>query len=376
MPEAGRYGIIGPVDAPKYRTIRDQLKDEILGGRYGCRNPFPSETALARRFKTGRSTVKRALNDLAHLGLISSQQGRGTFVTKRGASRKIGLIVPGMAYSEFFPPIVNEISRLSQLEGYTLLFGAITSKDPGVRAQQARRFAEEFIDEGVSGVIYQPLEFISDMTERNREITGLFTSAGIPVVLACADFVEPPDRSGYDVVGINNVAAGSLMARHLLSAGARRVHFLMRPNRGMSVRDRCRGLMSTLRESGGKGVVFSAEPDDVKALRRHLAKGRPDAFVCGSDSEAARFKLTLEAAGLAVPEDMSLAGFNDVQIASLLSPPLTSVRIPCREIAMTAFCRLLARIADPDLPSMECLLPVALAARASTEKPRKERRRK
>ena len=366
------------IDA-KYKTLLGTLKADILKGKYASGQNFPSVRALERKYGIPRSTIGHALDELFHQGLISRRQGSGTFVTSQGASRRIGLIVPGVAYSEFFPPIVNEISRLSQKEGYTLLFGAITSQDPGVRARQARKFAEQLIKDGVAGVIFQPLEFLSDLTEKNREIVNLFKRANIPVVLACADFVPPPGRSDYDVIGINNVEAGAMLARHLVDSGAKRICFLMRPNRGMSIRNRYRGFAMAF---GCEDRVrctcdqLVAEVEDLAAVKRLLKRRRPDAFVCGSDSDAAKFKVTLEKVGLKVPDDVMLAGFNDVQLASILTPSLTSVRIPCKEIAATAFYRLLARIVDPDLPAMECLLPVRLVVRDSTVRSKGKVRRK
>lgn len=170
-----------------------------------------------------------------------------------------------------------------------------------------------------------------------------------------------------------------MMARHLVDSGAKRICFLMRPNRGMSIRSRFRGVVMALGcEDRGrcKCDQLVAEVDDLPAVKRLLRRRRPDAFICGSDSDAAKFKVTLEKAGLKVPDDVMLAGFNDVQMASILTPSLTSIRIPCKEIAATAFYRLLARIATPDLPAMECLLPVRLVARGSTVHPKRKARHK
>ena len=366
-------GVDGVSDS-KYKVLLETLKNQILSGKYDVDKSFPSMRALIQRFGMSKTTVQRALDELFHLGLIARKQGRGTFIVERGASRKIGLIVPGVAYSEFFPPIVNEISRLSQKEGYTLLFCAVTSQDPVVRARQARKFAGQLIKEGVAGVIYQPLEFLVDLTEKNREIANLFKRANVPVVLACSDFVEPPDRSGYDVVGINNVEAGALMARHLVDAGAKRLCFIMGPNRGMSIRNRYRGIMMEFGCEGRGHCTCDkliVQVDDLAAVKRYLRRRKPDAFICGSDTDAAKFKVTLEKAGLKVPADVLLAGFNDVQMASLLTPPLTTVHIPCGEIAATAFYRLLDRIAKPELPAEECLLSVQLVVRGSTARPGK-----
>ena len=91
----------------RYREVWTSLREEILQGRYSASTAFPSAVQLARRFNTTRATIRRALDQLRHDGLIGSRQGAGTFVTRRGASRRIGLIVPGITYSEIFPAIVD-----------------------------------------------------------------------------------------------------------------------------------------------------------------------------------------------------------------------------------------------------------------------------
>ena len=75
----------------KHRTLTDALKAEILSSKYSASRAIPSETQLSRKFKVSRTTVRKALDSLHHEGWIRSVRGRGTFVTRKGASRKIGL---------------------------------------------------------------------------------------------------------------------------------------------------------------------------------------------------------------------------------------------------------------------------------------------
>ena len=358
-------------DNTNYKRVYETLKKEILGEKYSSGKSFPSSTALARRFEITRFSIRQALDILAKEGLIRSQRGRGTFVTKMGTNRKIGLILPGVAYSEFFPPIVSELSRLAIAHGYTLVLGDAAVVDHKARASQVKDFAEKFVKDRVAGVIFQPLELVSGAEKKNRVILDLFKDAGIPVVLTCCDYVQFPDRSEFDVVGIDNVAAGAVLARHLMSLGVRKIDFLLCPTRGASSRDRYRGLENAARLLGKSGCrcrLFKAKPEDVKALREHLKQGKPDAFVCGTDGDAAIFRGTLEKVGLSVPRDVLLAGFNDVQMAALLTPPLTTIRIPREEIAKVAFKRLLDRISDPSLLPITSLLPVELVVRESTSR--------
>jgi len=236
--------------------------------------------------------------------------------------------------------------------------------------------AGRLIEERVAGVIFQPLEFIADSDKVNSEIVSRFQSAGVAVVLLDYDVVPPPQRSSLDIVGINNPDAGYRLAKHLLDQGIRRMAFQMRPNWAPSVRNRLRGVVTCVGAKGLKCEVLEAEPDDAPALARFLRRHRPEAFICGNDTAAAVFKQTLEKLGRKVPDDVLLAAFDDVRLASLLSPPLTTIHQPCREIGEAAFARLLARIARPDLVSQELYLHAPLVVRASTARVAKGRRGK
>ena len=175
------------------------------------------------------------------------------------------------------------------------------------------------------------------------------------------------------MVGIDNADAGRMLVRHLFDVGARKIHFLLRPNSAPSGRNRIRGVLTAIGLWGGKPcnhATLEAEPDDLPAVRRHLRRGKPDAFVCFGDITAAIFKKTLEKAGLQVPRDVFLSGFNDLQIASLLTPPLTTIHQPSAQMAQLAFRRLLERIADPEMPPLEMYLPAPLVVRGSTCRPK------
>ena len=363
----------------KYSILVDVLKKDIVDGRYRSGQPLPSVRAMMRKFKVSSLTVQRAFEELSKQGWIAGRRGSGTVVTKLGASRKIGLIVPGVAYSEFFSLVVDEIARCATRDGYVLLLGNMSSSCVSERVKRAKAFARELVNENVAGVIFHPFEFLNDAERQNKEIVSILDKAGIPVVLLCCDIEPPPGRSEFDVVGINDMDAGYRLGNHLLSAGARKIDFLLRPNTAPSGRNRMRGVITAVNaknasNGAGKALrfrVLNAEPDDLAALKRHLRSGRPDAFVCSGDISAAQFKQTLERAGLRVPDDVLLAGFNDLPMASLLTPPLTTIRQPCKEIGAMAFRILLMRVTDRETPPLELFLPAPLMERGSTRRKRK-----
>lgn len=350
--------------------LYEALRKDILSGRFDPHKAFPSEMQLMRRFKLSRITIRRALEELGRQGFITSRQGAGTYVTRLGAAHRIGLIMPGIAYSEFYQPLVGEILHQSALAGYELILNEIYPSDRQNRRKTAQQLAKRLIDAKVAGVIYQPLEYLSDADGTNRRILEAFDAADIPVVLIDSDIEPPPARSQYDLVSVDNVDAGERLARHLLETGAKRIHFQMRARCYPNVLKRMRGAFCALMERGrtiAPDDLLVVMPNDLSAIRRHMsARKRPDAIICESDTSAAELKLTLDRLGFSVPDDIQLTGFDDIRIASLVSPPLTTIHQPCADIARTAFHRLLARIANPALPPTELLLPSPLVVRAST----------
>lgn len=353
-----------------YADIAAKLSAEIRAGKYAVRRSFPSLTKIMRRFGVTRVTAMRSVDELKRLGVVAAVPKSG-IVVRRAASRKIGLIVPGVAVTDFFKPVVSEINNLARNAGYDLRFREVWSEVRVERIKQVREFAAEFIKGNFAGVIYEPLAGpIGD--EINSRILKLFDKKGIPVVLIDCDIVPFPDRSHYDVVGVNDLEAGARIAKHLLDIGAKNIHFLICSLCPTTFSNRLAGAESQLKLAGVKmpkgGNVLYAEADDLKALKRYLKKQsrRPDAFICSNDAIAAVFKQTLEKAGLRVPEDVMLTGFADLQIASLMTPPLTTIRQNREQMARAAFRRIMARIDDPSLPPCDIFLPAPLIARGST----------
>lgn len=355
----------------RYLAIADELGAEIHAGKYALAHSFPSLTRIVKRFKVSRPTAMRAVAELKRLGLLGASPRSSTFVRKQVPSRKIGLIVPGVAVTDFFKPVVSEVNWLARESGYELRFGEVWSDVREERIAQVRELAAEFIKGNFAGIIYEPLAGpIGD--EINPHILELFDRKKIPVVLLDCDIVPFPERSRYDVVGVNDLEAGARIVRHLMSVGAKRIHFLICELCPMTFVNRLAGAESQLKLAGAKmpkgGNVLYAEADDLKTLKGYLRrqKNRPDAFICSNDAIAAIFKQTLERAGLRVPEDVMLTGFADLPIAALMTPPLTTVRQNREQMARTAFRRLMERIADPSLPPCDLFLPSSLVARGST----------
>ena len=358
-------------DTAKYRQIFEQLQQDLRDGRYPQGVQLPSDEALMRRFDVSRITAAKAMDELVKRGLVYRRRGAGTFATRsaRRESGRLGLIMPSLSFGEIFPPICQELTHCAQEDGYTILLGDVASSAPKERAREACRVARSFVEQRVAGVILQPLAFLKTPERVTREILALFDEADIPVVLIDRDVDTGVDAIHHDFVGIDNLAAGRALGVHLLAQGAKRLHFLMRPNCASVIRDRLDGVQSAIGAIRAKDNVIVAEPFDETTLssvfRRRL---RPDAVICESDYVAAVLRNTLAKLGLSVPHDVMLAGFDDVRCAVTTTPPLTTVHQPCADIARVAYRTLRERIGGLSLPPRRILLTAPLVVRESTRR--------
>ncbi|MBQ3288876.1 MAG: GntR family transcriptional regulator [Kiritimatiellae bacterium] len=350
----------------RHDEIFERLRREILAGKFDSGRRLPSEAALSRRFGVSRPTISRVTLDLRREGLIVTRQGAATLISRfaLNATGALGLVVPGESYTEIFPPLCDQIVRLAEQSGWDVIHGEIKSSNPQVRAREARRLAYQFSKERVSGIFFQPLEFVRDFAKASAEVISYFDAASIPVVLLDYDIVPPPERSDYDLVGIDNVSAGLAVGRALVRAGARRLAFLLRPGAAPTVADRLRGVASAAIEAGGTWSlaenVLVCEPDDVRAVAWFLKRHNPDAIVSGNDIAAARLRETLLRIGGDAAR-IRLAGFDDVAVAAKIG--ITTVHQPCGALAEIALQTLLSRIRSPRLPARTILLPAPLVVR-------------
>lgn len=362
----------------KYKVIAQVLEEEIKRGKYVSR-ALPSETQLGRRFDVGRQTAQKALLELQQKGLVVRRQGKGSFLTKRAKCMTglCGLLIPDASSGTALQTLSAEIARVGQNAGYTFLLGSVAINDSESAVEQTLGFAREFVRRRVEGVIFRP--FLDERLESaNRQILDVFRSADVPVVLIDSDAVQSPRRSEFDVIGVDNVSGGRRTARHLIEAGRKNLAFLLCNFRSavpnINWRNRMFGVAGAVVESGGSwsGInVLDVSPDDEQAWRKVFRrKFRPDAIVCGSDEIAVILMRTLDRIGKSVPGDVAVAGFDDMEIARLANPPLTTVRQPFKDIAGISFRTLMERIRNPEAPTRGITVDAPLVVRGSTSSER------
>jgi DNA-binding LacI/PurR family transcriptional regulator len=360
-------------DRPKHESISHDLRAAIAAGKFAARGRLPSESQLTKRYGVSRPTVLRALRDLMAEGLIERRAGSGTFVRETAPdavkARLLGLLIPGLSTTEIFSVICGELAKLARVHDFSLLWGssAVPFRDTDGSLDHARETCHQFIQRKVSGVFFAPIELAPECDGGNQLVAEMLRDSGIPIVLLDRDLSPFPTRSDFDLVGVDNFAAGYELAEHLIKLGRRRLGLLARPLSAHTVDARFAGA----REAGlaSPGVIVNppayGDPADIMFVKS-LSPGQDiDAIICANDYTACTLIQTLGKLGVRVPKHVSVVGFDDVKYATLVAVPLTTMHQPCREIAVTAFHAMLERIADPALPPRGLVLSPKLVVRES-----------
>src|SRR5437867_6576356 len=352
----------------KHERIRQTLADAIASGQYEPGQRLPSESELVKTFGASRPTVSRALRELQLSGIIDRRAGSGSYVKADAATRgyTFGLLIPELGRTEIFEPICRGMADAEHASHHVLLWGSSLGDSPNIE-QQASQASRQLVSKKVSGVFFAPLELTPQKDAINRSIADIFDKAGIPVVLLDRDLVAYPDRSPYDLVGIDNRRAGYAITAHLLRCGCRRIVFIGRPGSAPTVDARIAGYREAILASDPhlEAYIRRIEPDDKLQVKAALDEIRPDGFVCANDFTAAHLLKTLNELGVSVPDEIRMVGIDDVTYASLLSVALTTIHQPCAAMGVTAVAAMLERLRNPKLPPRDILLNFHLVIRDS-----------
>jgi len=360
------YQIVKDGTAPKHEVIRQTLIDAIASGEYEPGQRLPSESAMVKTFSASRPTVNRALREMQLAGLIERRAGSGSYVRADAAARgfTFGLLIPELGRTEIFEPICRGMAEAQHDSHHVLLWGSSLGDEANIE-QQASQACRQLVAKKVSGVFFAPLELTAQKDAINRSVSEVLDKAGIPMVLLDRDLVAYPERSKYDLVGIDNRRAGYAITQHLIRCGCRRLVFVGRPGSAPTVDARISGYRDAVSDASLdlEAQVCRIDPDDHAHLQKLLETLQPDGFVCANDFTAAHVLKTLTDLGVSVPDDVRMVGIDDVRYASLLSVPLTTIHQPCASMGAIAIGAMLERLREPKLPARDILLNFELVVR-------------
>lgn len=353
----------------KHRRVFEYLQANILSNALKVGDRLPSEAELGKFFDASRITVAKAVLDLQRMGLVTRRPGAGTHVLAQhqATGRTFGLLIPELGLTEIFEPICHGMMRSPFARPDALLWGN-ASTSVRESAKEAEQMVNSFIVQKVSGVFFAPLELSGEKDAANRRIARILERAQIPFVLLDRCYMPFPERSGHDLVGVDNRRAGYVATAHLLGLGTRRLAYFCEANLADTVKARIAGFHEALRAFEIKpeqDLVWRGSPLDEAFVRRLLESPRPEGIVCANDLTAARLMQTLMALGVRIPEEVRIVGMDDVKYASLLPVPLTTIHQDCAGIGAVAMATMLERLEHPELPVRDVLVPTRLVVRRS-----------
>ncbi|WP_049621339.1 LacI family DNA-binding transcriptional regulator [Frateuria defendens] len=322
---------------------------------------------VAREAGVSVASVSRALN--GHGGVTAQTQARirevatrlryvphvaaRSLITRR--THTVGTLLPDL-HGEFFSELIRGIDLAARARGQHLLVSS--SHDDTAEVAAVLQAMQGRVD----GLLVMLPQVDTAFLQQNLPI-------GLPVVLMNTAH-DTPEHASLEV---DNYGGASRMMQHLLDIGRRRIAFVQGPagNRDVAERERAYRDALVRRLPGAEPIVL---PGDFSEASGYAAGERlrrldplPDAVFAANDMMAIGCMAALREAGLRIPEDVALAGFDDVQMTRYVTPALTTVRVHIAQLGSDALALLDAQV-DGQLAPAERhrQIPTELVVRAST----------
>ena len=310
--------------------------------------------------KMAPATRERIQAAVAELGYRPSQIA---LQLKTGKTATIGLLVPAVA-NPFFGAIAMAIQNAAQARGYQVIL-CNTFRDP----QRERQFAQDLLALGVRGII-------TGSSLLNPEHLSELVSRGLSIVAFEGDAAAA--KPGIHVITVDNVMATTLAVDHLGARGHRRITYVTGPAQTAARVARLKGFRTAVERHGlgGDACVYEISlpqnqygDDMIAELGVEAAsvladrKPRPTALIAMNDLLAIGMAAGLRERGLSIPQDVAMVGIDDLFLARLMNPPMTSLRQPLSAMAEAAVACL---VADREEPASSLIFPPELIVRQST----------
>jgi LacI family transcriptional regulator len=299
-----------------------------------------------------RERVLRAMEELNYLPNILARSLR------RGETRTLGLILPDSA-NPFFAEIARALEFAAFRAGYNVIFG---NSENDLEKEQT--YIDVLVTKQVDGLIFVATGDRSQLLEN-------LVRGGLPVVVVDRQL----SALEVDTVLTDNLQGGLLATRYLLAQGPRHIGCITGPSHLTPSAQRVIGYRQALQEAGvavDEDLIVRGDfhPRSGYEAGKVLLERRllPSAIFACNDMMAIGALRALAEAGLRVPEDCSIVGYDDIELATYAVPPLTTIRQDKIAIAEAALRMALERINQSDLPARCETLPVELVERQSVRR--------
>ncbi len=296
-------------------------------------------SSVAKRAGVSKATVSRVINGTAHVIPETADRVRAAIkeldfypdtsarTLGSGRSHLYGLIISDIT-NPYFPELVKAFEEIAESHGQDVLISN-TDYDP----KRMERCVIRMLQRKVDGVAIMT----SEMEER---LIQTFSERRIPTIFMDAATAVP----GASVVSVDYAAGVHQAIAHLVELGHTRIGFISGPAALGSARSRTEAVIASLRAHG-----LSLAPEHLveanhriegghRAMAHMLATSAPPTAILGSNDLTAIGAMgAIHEAGLSIPGDISIIGFDDIQLSAYTQPALTTIHVPRAELAATAF---------------------------------------
>ncbi len=362
------------IDANTDLTIWFQLKQQltwlIASGQIRPGEKLPAVRQVASHLGINFNTVRAAYRRLESDGLVATRHGSGTVVLQFDPFRiaqqasalpthTVGILVPRLS-NPFYPALLQGVEDIARTD-HTLLFICNTDDDPVT----GRAYLDLLIARHVDGLIVAPCGLRLD---QHVNLTSLsHTSSPVPIV-----YVDRPGEIGYSVL-LDSEGAGLAATSHLIGHGHRHIGLITCYLDSPTVRQCFEGYAAALEAAGLRerpDLVAIASAFTFAAgyeAAQELLDGQilPTAIFAAGDMLAIGAMQAIQDRGLHTPTDIALIGYNDLDLATLVKPPLTTVAAPIRKLGATAMQMLQQLIAGELIEKPQITLPTTLVVRGT-----------
>jgi len=300
-----------------------------------------------------RLRVQQAIEELRY---VPSALARSL---KSNRTHTVGMMIPNNS-NPYFAEIIRGIEDTCYDAGFNVIL-CNSDDDPLKQSTYVRLLSEKQVD----GLIV--LSSGSDV-----DLLDTLRTATMPQVVVDREIEE----LAADLVEVNHEAGGFLATQHLLQLGHRRIACIAGPQALSSARQRVQGYRRALHEAGLAADETLLRHGDFTSAGGHAAMSsllhitpqadRPSAVFASNDLMAIGAICAAAAAGLRIPKDLSVIGFDDIALAAYSNPPLSSIVQPKHETGALAAQLLLQRIAQPERQLQRAILQPSLLVRQST----------
>ncbi len=303
-----------------YLRIYEEIKKDIIDGKFKVGEKIPAEIELQKKYNVSRITIKKAMDKLSEQSLIERFSGKGTFVKNSKKADKednkgkiIGLVMSGFS-TRFGQRFIQGVAEAANKLGYSLISAFYYNS-----AEEEKELIERMISNGAKGVIVMPIH------DENVINTGIVEKALSKFPIVLADRYLDSMRLPY--VGTDNIDAASMATKYLFSLGHKNIAFISPIPTTTSIKERETGYMRAyamtnfkIKQSNIMSCLQSGMPGrntpeffriDVECIKEFLKNNKDvTAVLCADSITMDVCVIAAKELNIRIPEDLSLICFD------------------------------------------------------------------